>query len=165
VLLVVAAVVLLADAWPDLTGAGGEHIQGDATLWLVIVILPVTIAGLLSVVIARQLWLDRPGAATELIAWIVVALMVSGGFATAEGNALSSLRRILFEGGVASFDGAALNVVTRDGVGYFGYLDDPTFWLPALLLLAAIALAALLAAWIAFGRPARPSTGLTKGAT
>lgn len=149
VLLLLAAILLLADAWPALPGGEGEHMRGDATMWLVIVILPVTVAGLLSLVVARLAWLGRQGAPGWAGVWTAVALAVAGGFAMAEGNALSSLRRIVFEGGTATLVGAELRVTTPDGGSYFGYLDEPTFWVPLMLGVAASVLVVVLVAWIA----------------
>lgn len=56
VALLSSAALTFAQALPAVLGAEGEHMAGDATLWVMLVSLPMTVGGLVALLSARMLW-------------------------------------------------------------------------------------------------------------
>jgi hypothetical protein len=132
---------------PVLLGSQGEHMAGDAGAWLAIAVLPIGLGGILSLLLARSLWRSGPGSRAWLVAWIALAACVCVLAWQAEGNLLSTLRRVITLHGSIAIQGTEVGASSPTDATYYGRLDDPTFWLPAVLAVAVIALAAIQVAW------------------
>lgn len=131
-LLLGAACALLAQVLPDLPGGGGEHMAGDAALWVIIVVTPVAIDGLLALVASWLLWRGSPGGFGLALLWLAL-----GGLALAitwesYGNIWGVTRMVVVESAAWSVQWPYL-VTVPDGASYYASLDDVTFWLPGIV--------------------------------
>jgi hypothetical protein len=158
VILVIVGVALLSSAavtfvpeLPAILGAEGEHMAGDATLWVLLTSLPMTVGGLIALVSARKLWRSSPLGRALALVFVVFAGMIAGEITAAGGgNILSAAKVILLESGRWSLSWPMLGVTGVDGATYYGYLDNVTFWIPGIVALCALLVTCLLlAGWIA----------------
>jgi hypothetical protein len=148
--LAAAGLVQLVDYAPTLLGAQGSHLAGDAAPWVLVVLVPVAAGAVLALVAALRLWAGDPTGPAPAWAWIVFAGMASGLLATTWNNVLWVAATGL-TGGSWSYGGGRIVYVWPAGEqgsgAYFGYVDDPMFWLPGVVLIcAAVATACLIAA-------------------
>ncbi len=150
VALLATAALTFAQGLPAILGAEGEHMAGDATLWVLLISLPMTGGGLIVLASARKLWrCSRLGRALAL-AFVVFAGLACALAAAGYGNILSAAKGILLESGSWSLSWPMLGVTGVDGATYYGYLDNVTFWIPGIVALCALLVATfLLAGWIA----------------
>ena len=138
VMLLGAAAVVLVSLLPELLGAEGEHLAGDATLYAISIVVPLSIGGLLALLAASDLWRgSRDGIWLGLL-WVGLA-GVACAVVAGSGNILSALRVIVLESGSWSLAWPALVVAAGDGATYYGRLDDPTFWIPGIVAVGAVA--------------------------
>ncbi len=144
VLLLVVSLPTLARLLPDLLGAEGEHSAGDATLFVLIVVVPLAFAGLMTLILARGLWRgSRNGIALGLL-WVGLAGLACAVVTAGSGNLLSFARAMVLESGRWSLSWPELGVTGSDGATYYGSLDDPTFWIPGIVAVGALAVACFL---------------------
>ena len=155
VALLATAALTFAQGLPAILGAEGEHMAGDATLWVMLVGLPMTIAGLLTLLSAFMLWRSSPLGETVALVWVALAGLVCVALTASSGNILYAARVVLLESGTWSLEGPMLGVRSAsftEGGTYYGYLDDVTFWIPGIVAVGAIVVAScLLAGRIAGG--------------
>ena len=157
VILVIVGVALLSSAavtfvpeLPAILGAEGEHMAGDATLWVLLTSLPMTVGGLIVLASARKLWRSSPLGRALALAFVVFAGLACTLVAAGYGNILSAAKGILLESGSWSLSWPMLGVTGVDGATYYGYLDNVTFWIPGIVALCALLVTCLLlAGWIA----------------
>lgn len=142
--LVLTALAFLVLAIGPYLAAVGEHERGDLALWFVLVTAPIGLGGLATLLVAWGLRRDAAVAWAAAVGWALVASLVCALAFVAEGNLLSTVRRLLAGAGL-SISGAQLYLTGPDGVTYGARLDTPTFWLPGLLVAATIAVLALFA--------------------
>jgi hypothetical protein len=152
ILLLAGVAQVLVELLPLLLGSEGEHMAGDAMLWVIIIGLPVTIAALLCLVPAYWLWRGRRGGRALLALWLAGAALVCAVCWTAEMNILSIVRRVLFESSSPWVTGSSVCAGSPDGGFYCGQLDDPAFWLPGVLAVAGLVLLGILVLWVASDR-------------
>jgi hypothetical protein len=154
-----AAAATFVPALPAILGAEGEHMAGDATLWVLLISLPMTVGGLIVLLSARKLWRSSPLGRALALAFVVFAGLACALAAAGYGNILSAAKGILLESGSWSLSWPMLGVTGVDGATYYGYLDNVTFWIPGIVALCALLVTCLLlAGWIAGGaRVARSS--------
>jgi hypothetical protein len=151
-LLLGVAFVLLAQVLPDLLGGGGEHMAGDAALWVIIVVAPVAIDGLLALVASWLLWRGSPVGFGLALLWLAL-----GGLALAitwesYGNIWGVTRMVVVESAAWSVQWPYL-VTVPDGASYYASLDDVTFWLPGIVAVGvALVTVCLLGALVAGAR-------------
>jgi len=149
VALLSSAALTFAQALPAILGAEGEHMAGDATLWVMLVSLPMTIAGLLTLLSALMLWRSSPLGETVALAWVALAGLVCVALTASSGNILYAARVVLLESGTWSLEGPMLGVQSAsvsEGSTYYGYLDDVTFWIPGIVAVGALLVATFLLA-------------------
>jgi len=109
--------------------------------------VPLAVSGVLTLLVARACWLGQPRGRSWLLAWLVTAAIACGvALGAATNNVLSLLRVAVFGPGPIRVDGPQVTLWTANGF-YDGRLDDPLFWLPGLVAVAAIPLALLLVRW------------------
>ena len=150
VALLSSAAVTFVHALPAILGAEGEHMAGDATLWVLLIGLPMTVGGLIVLLSARKLWRSSPLGRALALAFVVFAGLACSLSAAGYGNILSAARGVLLESGSLSLSWPMLGVTGVDGATYYGYLDDATFWIPGIVALCALLVTCLLlAGWIA----------------
>lgn len=142
--LLVVSLPTLARLLPDLLGAEGEHMAGDATLFVLIVVVPLAFAGLITLLVARLVWRgSRNGVALGLL-WVGLAWLACAAATAGSGNLLSFARAMVLESGSWSLSWPELGVTGSDGATYYGSLDDPTFWIPGIVAVGALAVACFL---------------------
>lgn len=149
VALLATAALTLAQGLPAILGAEGEHMAGDAWLWVILVGLPMTIAGLFTLLCAFMLWRGSQPGETVALVWAALAGLVCVALTASSGNILYAARVVLLESGTWSLDGPMLGVQSAsstEGATYYGYLDDVTFWIPGIIAVGAILVASLLLA-------------------
>jgi len=148
--LLLSAVLTIVPSLPAIRGAEGEHMAGDATFWVVLVVLPLALGGLIAVLGGRLLWRGSSAGVTLAFVWVSLAAMASAITFIATGNDLSAVRMILVEGGDWSVSWPELLIDAASGGTYFSRLDDVTFWIPGVVAVTAILVTAfLVAGWIA----------------
>jgi hypothetical protein len=139
VMLLGAAAVVLVRLLPDILGADGEHMAGDAGLFALSVVVPLSIGGLIALLAAGDLWHgSRDGIWLGLL-WVGLAGVACAVAAAGSGNLLSALRVIVLESGSWSLAWPTLGVAGGDGATYYGRLDDATFWIPAIVAVGVVA--------------------------
>jgi hypothetical protein len=155
-LLASAAAGYLA-ALPDLTAAEGGELAGDATLWVMFVVVPQVVGGLLALLVAWLLWAGRPGGRVLALVWVAVGAMASAMTYVATGNALGAVRMIVVEAATGWWvSWPQLAITTADGSTYYARIDAATFWIPVAVAVATLAVLALvIAAAIAQARNER----------
>ena len=149
VALLATAALTFAQGLPAILGAEGEHMAGDATLWVMLVGLPMTIAGLLTLLSALMLWRCSPLGETVALVWVALAGLVCVALTASSGNILYAARVVLLESGTWSLEGPMLGVQSAsstEGATYYGYLDDVTFWIPGIVAVGVILVASFLLA-------------------
>jgi hypothetical protein len=99
-LLLGAAAVVLVKVLPDLLGAEGEHMAGDAGLYAMVVVVPQVVGGLIALLGARFLWRGSPAGVALVLFWVGLAGLASVITFIATGNILSAVRMILVESAV-----------------------------------------------------------------
>lgn len=155
VALLSSAALTFAQALPAVLGAEGEHMAGDATLWVMVISLPMAVGGLVALLSARLLWRSSPMGGTVALAWVALAGLVCVFLTTSPGNILYAARVVLLESGTWSLSWPMLGVQSAsftEGATYFGYLDRVTFWIPGIVAVGAfLVVSLLLAGWIADG--------------
>jgi hypothetical protein len=150
VALLSSAAVTLAHALPAILGAEGEHIAGDAGLFVMVVAVPQAVGGLIALLGARLLWHGSPGGVALALLWVSLAGLASAITFIATGNILSAVRMILVESGGWSVSWPGLEIYPASGGTWYSQLDDVTFWIPAVAAVGAVLVACLLlAGWIA----------------
>jgi len=153
VALLATSLVAFAQALPAMRGTEGEHMAGDATLWVMVIAVPMTVGGLATLLAASMLWRGSPMAGTVALAWVALAGLVCVFLTTSPGNILYAARVVLLESGTWSLEGPMLGVQSAsftEGATYYGHLDKVTFWIPWIVAVGAILVACLvLAGWVA----------------
>ena len=150
VALLLSAALEVARALPAILGAEGEHMAGDATFWVILVVVPQALGGLIAVLGARRLWRGSPGGVTLAFLWVSLAGLASAITFVATGNVLSAVRMILVETGGWSVSWPGLQIYPASGGMYYSQLDDARFWIPGIVTVAAILVASfLVVGWIA----------------
>ncbi len=146
VMLLGAATVVLVGLLPDLLGAEGEHMAGDATLYALSIVVPLSVGGLLALLAAGNLRRgSRDGIWLGLL-WVGLAGVACAVVSFGSGNILSALRVIVLESGTWSIEWPTLGVAGGDGATYYGGLTDPTFWIPGIVAVGVAAGACFLLA-------------------
>jgi hypothetical protein len=139
---------------PDLLGAEGEHMAGDAALYAMLVVVPLAIGGLVALLAARLLWRTNPVGVALALAWVAIAGLCCAIAYIATGNFLSAVRMIVVEAAGWSVGWPELRLYTDEGT-YYSRLDDVTFWLPLVAAVAVVVVSCLLLAGrLAVGRTA-----------
>ena len=150
VALLSSAAVTFAPTLPAILGAEGEHMAGDATLWVLLIGLPMTVGGLIVLASARKLWRSSPLGRVLALAFVVFGGVVCVFLTSSPGNILYAAKGILLESRSWSLSGPMLGVTAVDGAPYYGYLDNVLFWIPGIVALCALLVTCLLlAGWIA----------------
>lgn len=154
-LLLGAACILLAQVLPDLLGGSGEHLAGDAALWVIIVVAPVAIDGLLALVASWFLWRGSPGGVGLALLWLAL-----GGLALAiswesHGNIWGVIRMVVVESAAWSVQWPYL-VTVPEGVSYYASLNGVTFWLPGIVAVAVVLVTGCLLGALVAGARAGP---------
>jgi len=152
VALLASAALTFAQALPAIRGAEDEHMAGDATLWVMLISLPMAAGGLIALLSAYLLWRNRPPGGTIALAWVALAGLVCVFLTTSPGNILYAARVVLLEAGTWSVSWPMLAVQSAsytDGAAYYAYLDRVTFSIPGTVAVGALLVACfLLAGWI-----------------
>jgi hypothetical protein len=81
--LLAAAAVEAAGIFPDLFG--DVHMSGDAFMWMTVAVIPMALAGLLTVLLAWLLWRGQPDGVTLALVWVVVFEIFSWTLLTGRG--------------------------------------------------------------------------------
>jgi hypothetical protein len=150
VALLASAALTFAQVLPAILGAEGEHMAGDATLWVMLVSLPMTVGGLIALLGAGLLWRGSSGGVTLALLWVAVSGLACAITFIATGNILSAVRMILVESGGWSVSWPELEIYPASGGTWYSALDDVTFWIPGIVAVGAFLVASfLLAGWIA----------------
>ena len=149
VALLATTLVTFAQALPTILGAEGEYMAGMAKLWVVVILLPMTVGGLLTLLSALMLWRSSPPGETVALVWVALAGFVCVFLTTSPGNILYAARVVLLESGTWSLEGPMLGVQAAsftEGATYYGYLDEVTFWIPGVVAVGVILIASFLLA-------------------
>ncbi len=146
--LLVVALIQLVRVLPLLLGSEGEHMAGDAMLWVIVVAIPHAVGGSLALGAAWLLRRGSPGGAALAGAWVGLAGLASVVLWQSTGNLVGALRMLLFEAdGGWSFHWPTLIVS-----GYSFYLDDVLFWTPGIVAVGALVVGVLLLGALFTGR-------------
>ncbi len=137
VTLIAAPLVFLLGNIGVFAGAEGEHLAGDYGAALTFVGLPLALGGLLALLAAWRLWHRRPGGGALAGLWCAIVGLGCAVSAGGSGNLLTVVKAVLLEGGTVEIDGSRVGVPGNPG-GAGGSLDDPIFWVPAILLLIVV---------------------------
>ena len=81
--LLAAAVVEAAGIFPDLFG--DVHMSGDAFMWMTVAVIPMALAGLLTVLLAWLLWRGQPDGVALALVWVAVFELSSWTLLTGRG--------------------------------------------------------------------------------
>ena len=81
--LLAAAAVDAAGIFPDLFG--DVHTSGDAFMWMTVAVIPMALAGLLTVRLAWLLWRGQPDGVALALVWVVVFEIFSWTLLTGRG--------------------------------------------------------------------------------
>jgi hypothetical protein len=81
--LLAAAAVEAAGIFPDLFG--DVHMSGDAFMWMTVAVIPMALAGLLTVLLAWLLWRGQPDGVALALVWVVVFEIFSWTLLTGRG--------------------------------------------------------------------------------
>ncbi len=137
-------VVLALAEMPNLEG---DDVAGHLELFALAVLVPLLVGGWLAMLAAWLLWGRRRGGVPLALTWVALGAIVSFVTWAATGNVLSAVRMIVVEsaqGWLVSWPHLA--IVTRAQGTYYSRVDDPTFWLPGVVVLATVAVGGLLIA-------------------
>jgi len=149
VALLATTLVTFAQALPTILGAEGEYMAGMAKLWVVVILLPMIVGGLLTLLSALMLWRSSPLGETVGLVWVALGGFVCVFLTTSPGNILYAARVVLLESGTWSLEGPMLGVQAAsftEGATYYGYLDEVTFWISGVVAVGVILVASFLLA-------------------
>ena len=157
-LLLGAAAVILVEFLPDIQGAQGEMMAGEAGLYVMVVSGPFAVGGLLALLGAWLLWRGSPGGVELALLWVAGAGLAGAIGVAADGNILWAVRMILVESADWSVSWPDLNIVTASGGSRRCGLDNVTSWIPVVAAVGAVMVACfLLAGRVATRRRDRPT--------
>ncbi len=145
-LLLGSAAVILIEYLPDLLGAQGEHMAGEAGLYMMVVSGPFAVGGLLALLGAWLLWRGSPGGVELALLWVAGAGLAGAIGVAADGNILWAVRMILTESAAWSVSWPDLNIVTAPGGSRRCGLDNVTSWVPVVAAVGAVMVACFLLA-------------------
>ena len=121
-----------------------------AGLFVMVVVVPQAVGGLISLLGTRLVWRGSSGGVALALLWVSLAGLACAITFIATGNILSAVRMILVESGGWSVFWPELQIYPASGGTWFSRLDDVTFWIPGIVAVGAFLVAAfLLAGWIA----------------
>jgi hypothetical protein len=159
-LLLGAAAVVLKESLPDLQGAQGEMMAGEAGLYAMTVSGPFAVGGLLALLGAWLLWRGSPAGVAVALLWVAGAGLAGAIGVAADGNVLWAVRMIVLESADWSVSWPSLEIGTASGGSRICGLNNVTSWVPVVAAVGAVTVACFLLAGREptqrRDRPARP---------
>ena len=141
-----AAAVILIEFLPDILGAQGEMMAGEAGLYVMVVSGPFAVGGLLALLGAWLLWRGSPGGVELGLLWVAGAGLAGAIGVAADGNVLWAVRMIVLESADWSVSWPSLEIGTASGGFRICGLNNVTSWVPVVAVVGAVMVACFLLA-------------------